>query len=194
MSDSMSWDTHKWLMQTYSCSTLIVQDKYHLLNSFTEHPEYLADVNSSEHNDSWVLGPEMSRPHRAIKLWYTLQATGTDLLAELIEYSFYNANIVKRELNKLSNWKIISNPSCGTINFRYEPEGLSDDRLNDLTDRISKEIIKSGFAYIVTTTLRGKKTLRMCIINANTTEEDIRRTVAFLNEIAVREAALMINQ
>ncbi len=188
LSDSFSWDTHKWLMQTYSCSTLLVKDKSNLLNSFTEHPEYLADVNSSEHNDSWDLGPEMSRPHRAIKLWYTLQATGTDLLAELIEYSFYNANLVKKELEKMPGWKIISNPSCGTINFRYEAEGLSEEKINILTDTISKEIIKSGFAYIVTTTLRGMKTLRMCIINANTTEEDVYKTLELLNEIAIREA------
>ena len=187
LSDSLSWDTHKWLMQTYSCSTLIVQDKNNLLNSFTEHPEYLADVTSSEHNDSWDLGPEMSRPHRAIKLWYTLQATGTDLLEEFIEYSFFNANLVKKELSQLPNWAIISEPSCGTINFRYEPDGLSEEQINTLTECISKEIISSGFAYIVTTTLREKKTLRMCMINANTTEEDIEKTVALLNEIAVRE-------
>jgi len=191
LSDSLTWDTHKWLMQTYSCSTLIVKNKQNLLNSFTEHPEYLADVSSGEHNDSWDLGPEMSRPHRGIKLWYTLQATGTDLLAELIEYSFYNANLVRNELNKLSNWKIISAPCCGTINFRYEPEGFSAEEINTLTDTISKEIISSGFAFIVTTTLREKKTLRMCIINANTTEDDILQTIALLNEIAVREAKKM---
>ena len=194
LSDSFSWDTHKWLMQIYSCSTLIVKDKKHLLNSFTEHPEYLADVSSSEHNDSWDLGPEMSRPARAIKLWYTLQATGTDLLAELIEYSFYNANLVKRELNRRPNWEIVSNPCCGTINFRYVPEGLSGEALDELTARISKEIINSGFAFIVTTTLMGKKTLRMCTINANTTEEDIMRTIALLDEIAARETAVLRQQ
>ena len=187
LSDSLTWDTHKWLMQTYSCSTLIVQDKANLLNSFTEHPEYLDDVISDEHNDGWDLGPEMSRPHRAIKLWYTLQATGTNLLAELIEYSFFNANLVKKELSKLPGWRIISEPSCGTVNFRYEPDGLSAEQTNMLTECISKEIIKSGFAYIVTTTLKEQKTLRMCIINANTTEDDIQKTVALLNEIAVRE-------
>ena len=81
----------------------------------------------------------------------------------------------------------MSEPSCGTINFRYEPDGLSKEQINTLTDRISKEIIESGFAHIVTTTLREKKTLRMCIINANTTEEDIKRTVALLNEIVLKE-------
>lgn len=188
LSDSFSWDTHKWLMQTYSCSTLVVKDKKYLLQSFTEHPEYLADINSSEHNSSWDLGPEMTRPHRALKLWYTLQATGTDLLAEMIEYSFYNANLVKRELSKLPNWKIISKPCCGTVNFRFEPEGMTPEKIDILTDRISKEIIESGFAYIVTTTLNGRKTLRMCIINANTTEDDILKTVDMLNEIAVKAA------
>ena len=192
-SDSLSWDTHKWLMQTYSCSTLIVRDKTNLLNSFTEHPEYLADVTSSEHNDSWDLGPEMSRPHRSLKLWYTLQATGTDLLEELIEYTFYNANLVKKELLKLPDWEIISNPSCGTINFRYAPPGLSSEELDILTDTISKEIIKSGLAYIVTTTLKGKKTLRMCLINANTTESDILESIKILNEYAIKETNKMLS-
>ena len=187
-SDSFSWDTHKWLMQVYSCSALIVKDKKNLLNSFTEHPEYLADVSSSEHNDAWDLGPEMSRPARAIKLWYTLQATGTTLLAEMIEYTIYNAKIVKRELAKRPNWRVVSDPSCGTINFRYEPEGLSDEELDVLTSRISQEIIGSGFAFIVTTTLMGRKTLRMCTINANTTEGDIVQTISLLDEIAAGEA------
>ena len=194
LSDSFSWDTHKWLMQVYSCSTLVVKDKKHLLASFTEHPEYLADVVSDEHNDSWDLGPEMSRPARAIKLWYTLQASGTDLLSELIEYSFYNANRAKKELCKRANWKIISNPSCGTINFRYEPEGLTNEELDLLTARISEELISSGFAYIVTTVLKGKKTLRMCIINANTTEEDVIQTIALLDEIAVKETEKLLAQ
>lgn len=184
-SDSFSWDTHKWLMQIYSCSALIVKNKNHLLNSFTEHPEYLSDVISSEHNNAWDLGPEMTRPVRAIKLWYTLQATGTDMLAEMIEYSFHNATLAQRELLKRPGWKIISKPSCGAINFRYEPEGLTSEELDELTVMISQEIISSGFAYIVTTTLKNKKTLRMCTINANTTEDDIIQTIALLDEIAV---------
>jgi len=189
LSDSLTWDTHKWLMQTYSCSSLIVKDKQYLLNSFTEHPEYLADVSSMDHNDGWDMGPEMSRPHRAIKLWYTLQATGTDLLAEMIEYSFYNADLAKKELLKHPGWVIISNPCCGTVNFRYEPAGFTEEQINALTSKISQKIIESGFAYIVTTTLKGMKTLRMCSINANTMEKDILDTIELINKIAVEEAA-----
>ena len=91
------------------------------------------------------------------------------------------------ELSKRPHWKIISEPSCGTINFRYEPEGMTDEEIDALTSRISNEIINSGFAFIVTTTLLGKKTLRMCTVNANTTEDDIRKTIELLDEIAERE-------
>ncbi len=183
-SDSLTWDTHKWLMQTYSCSTLLVKDRQTLLDAFIEHPEYLDDVASSDHIDGWDKGPEMSRPQRAIKLWFTVQATGVRLLEEMIEYSFHNAKLVQRELEKRPNWEIVSKPSCGTINFRYVVEGKSLEELNELNVNITKEINKTGYAYIVTTKLRDVKTIRMCLINANSTEEDILGTIERLDQVA----------
>ena len=190
-SDSLTWDTHKWLMQTYSCSTLLVKNKQTLLDAFVEHPEYLEDVSSTDHIDGWDKGPEMSRPNRAIKLWFTLQATGTHLLEEMIEYTFYNAMIVEKELNKRKNWEIISKPSCGTINFRYVKEGLSLEGLNELNLNITKEIDESGYAYIVTTTLKGKKAIRMCMINVNSTDEDVISTIDLLDKIAIKLTSQM---
>lgn len=71
-------------------------------------------------------------------------------------------------------------------------EGLTGEELDELTARISKELIGSGFVYIVTTVLRGMKTLRMCIINANTTEEDVVQTISLLDEIDVKETAKLL--
>ena len=117
-SDSFSWDTHKWALQTYSCSSIIVKDKVNLLNAFAEHPEYLEDVINEDHADPWNLGQEMTRPHRSLKLWLTLQALGTDKLADIIDYSFFNAKTVEKELSSRSGWEIMSKPSCGAITFR----------------------------------------------------------------------------
>lgn len=192
-SDSLTWDAHKWLMQTYSCSALLVKDKQTLVDAFVEHPEYLEDVSSTDHLDGWDRGPEMSRPHRAIKLWFTVQATGTDLLEELIDYSFYNAKMVEEELLKRENWEIISAPSCGAINFRYAPKWLSLDELNTLNLNITKELNEGGYAYIVTTTLNEMKTIRMCMINANSTVEDILSTINLLDDIAKRLTKTMIS-
>lgn len=182
--DSLSWDTHKWAMQVYSCSCIIAKNKKNLINAFMEHPEYLEDVINSEHTDSWDLGIEMSRPARAIKLWYTVQAMGTDLLSDVIDYPFFYSNLVKKELEKLPDWEITSPPMCGTITFRYEPKGLSDKELDDLNGAISKKIIDDNYAYIVTTTIKGMRVLRMNMINCNTTVEDVVSTVNQLDRIA----------
>lgn len=182
--DSLSWDTHKWSMQVYSCSCIIARDKKKLINVFTEHPEYLEDVIDSEHTDSWDLGIEMSRPARAIKLWYTVQAMGTDLLADVIDYSFLNGFVAEKELKEYDNWEITSEPMCGTITFRYAPEGLSEEALDSLNGEISQAIIDENYAYIVTTTVKGKRVLRMNMINCNTTTDDVKNTIAHLNEIA----------
>ena len=184
--DSLSWDTHKWLMQVYSCSSLIVKDKQTLINSFAEHPEYLDDLYDQDHVDPWNLGPEMTRPHRAIKLWCTIQAMGTEMLSYVVDYSVNNAFIALDELLRHPNWDIISKPSCGTINFRYAPSSLTKEEIDDLNGQISKEINDTGYAYIVTTKLKGKRVLRICAINANTTADDVRSTIIKLDEIAQR--------
>lgn len=182
--DTLSWDTHKWAMQVYSCSCIIARDKKNLINTYAEHPEYLADVIDAEHTDSWDLGIEMSRPARAIKLWFTLQAMGTDLLSDVIDYAFFNANTAKKELLARDNWEITSPPMCGAITFRYAPDGMSPAELDDLNGEISHRITDENFAYIVTTTIKGKRVLRMQMINGNTTDRDVIETIARLDEIA----------
>jgi len=182
--DSMAWDLHKWSLQVYSCSTLIAKDKHTLIKTFAEHPEYLADAMDAEHTDGWDMGIEMSRPARCVKFWYTLQALGTDKLADVIDYAFFNAKTAQTELEKLTGWRIVSKPMCGAITFRYEPAGYPREKLNDLGMQISKKMLEDGYAHVVTTELRGEKVLRLCIINGNTTTEDVKNTIEYINKTA----------
>ena len=182
--DSLSWDTHKWGMQGYSCSCVIARNKKNLINTYAEHPEYLADIIDAEHTDGWDLGIEMSRPARAVKLWCTVQAMGTDLLSDVIDYSFYNANTARNELLKHPGWEITSKPMCGTITFRYAPEDVAPEKYDELNAAVSRAIIADGYAYIVTTVIKEKRVLRLNIINGNTTTEDVVNTVSKLAAIA----------
>ena len=184
--DSLSWDTHKWAMQGYSSSCLIAKDKNDLVTTYAEHPEYLADIIDAEHTDGWDLGIEMSRPARAVKLWFTVQAMGTDLLSDVIDYSFFNAKLAYKELTSRPDWEITSKPMCGTITFRYAPKDVDESRYDALNAAISEQIIKERFAYIVTTVIKNKRVLRLNIINGNTVDTDVIETVAKLDEIAVK--------
>ena len=64
-SDSLSWDAHKWLRQTYGCSMVLVRDQSHLVRSFAVHPEYLTDAGAfNEAPDFWHVpqGPGTDPP------------------------------------------------------------------------------------------------------------------------------------
>ena len=87
LADSMSWDAHKWLFQTYGCAMVLVKDIKHLFKSFHVNPEYLKDIEGdAEHINPWDIGMELTRPARGLKLWLTLQVLGTDLIGSAIEH------------------------------------------------------------------------------------------------------------
>lgn len=184
--DSMSWDTHKWSMQVYSCSALIAKDKKKLVRVFAEHPEYLADVINEEHTDGWDLGIEMSRPARCLKLWFTVQAMGTDLISDVIDYSFFLMNTAKHEIEKCPDFEMTSKPMCGTLTFRYAPGDVSPEKYDAMNAKIAETVTGEHFAYVVTTVLKGKRVLRLNLINPNTTDEDVKETVKRLYETALK--------
>ncbi len=185
-SDSLSWDAHKWLMQTYGCSAVLVRDPAHLARTFAVHPEYLKDASAGEVN-FWDLGPELTRPARSLKLWITLQIMGSDAMSAMIDHGFELAKTAEAALRRLPDWEIISPAAQAVINFRCAPAGMSEQALDQLNQKISREISDSGFAQVLTTELNGKKVLRICALNPATTKEDMLETVELLDRCA-REA------
>lgn len=182
-SDSMSWDAHKWLMQTYGCSMVLMSDRNKLLQSFSTHPEYLRDAESDgDRPNFWDFGPELTRPARGLKLWITLQVMGSERMGHVIEHGCEMAQLAEKAILRYPNWEMISHAQQGIVNFRYAPPHLSEQELDRLNLQIAQEINATGYAQILTTELTGKRVLRMCILNPETTEEDITHTIALLNQ------------
>ena len=162
----------------------MVRNQSDLVRSFAAHPEYLKDAETSEEGvEFWDLGPELTRPARGLKLWLTLQTEGTEKMGRMIDHGCRMAELAGKLIQEEPEWEIISGPSLGVVNFRYIADGtLSEEELDSANQHISAEITESGFAQIFTTELGGKKVLRMCTINPETTEEDIRRTIEKLTK------------
>ena len=66
---------------------------------------------------------------------------------------------------------------------------MSESQLAILNQEIAKTLTDSGFAQIYTTELNGKKVLRMCTINPETTKRDILDTIEHLEEIKEKRKA-----
>lgn len=182
LADSISWDAHKWLYQTYGCAMVLVKDVQHLFHSFHVNPEYLKDIEGDlEHINTWDIGMELTRPARGLKLWLTLQILGTDLIGSAIEHGFQLADWAEEAVRELPDWEIISPSQLAMVNFRYAPKGFSNEELDSLNEQISKKILESGYAAVFTTVLHGQTVLRICALHPEAEKEDMYETIRLLD-------------
>lgn len=188
LADSLSWDGHKWLFQTYSCAAVLVRNVEDLYRSFHVSPEYLKDVDASNgYLNMFDIGIELTRPARGIKLWLTLQVLGTELLASAVEQGFKQAIWAQETVETRENWEILSPAQLAMVNFRYAPADLTEAQKDQLNETVSRRLNETGYAAMFTTVLRGKTCLRMCAIHPETTKEDIVTTVDYLDRFAREE-------
>lgn len=190
--DSVSWDGHKWLFQTYGCGVVLVRDKAHLSASFHTRPEYLRDTETEEGQvNFWDFGAELTRPARGLKLWLTLQVAGSDAMASAVEHGFELARWAEDELGKHAGWEIVTPAQLAIVNFRYAPAGWPRSKTDALNKAIAQRSLREGFATVLTTELHARTVLRICAIHPDATEEDMRETVRRLNAYAASEMKIV---
>lgn len=178
-SDSVSWDGHKWLFQTYGCAAIICKDKMKLLETFHVNPEYLKDVESTEESPNfWDMGIELTKPARGMRLWFTLQTVGIETMKSAIDQSFKIIKWIEDEVKKYDNFEIISKAQLGVINFRYVNDKYTDKELDNINREISKRAIKENYTFFLTTILEEKVVLRFCSVNPSTKKEEIIKIIS----------------
>lgn len=181
--DSISWDAHKWLFQTFGCSMVLVRSQKSMLESFSVHPEYLKDLEKNGQTvNPWDLGIELTRPVRCLKLWLTLQVMGSDRVSESISHGIETAKWAEGILRRNPDIRIVCPAQLGIINFRYCPAGLEEEQADELNERISEKMIAGGYAGVFTTELKGRKVLRLCILHPDVAREEVGKTLALMDQ------------
>lgn len=194
--DSLTIDPHKWFFQPYEMGCLLVRNHKWLSTMFSEKPEYLRDIegNTSEIN-FYDHGIQLTRRFRALKFYMSIKTFGLNAFRSAISYSIDLAEQVEAELRQSSRWEIISHATLAVINFRYNPieKSYSEKELDQLNQDISKRIMASKKALLVTTVLQDKVVLRMCLINPRTTLNDVNETLEQCLQFAdlIEEKALV---
>ncbi|OAQ64348.1 pyridoxal-dependent decarboxylase [Pochonia chlamydosporia 170] len=184
--DSLSWDAHKWLFQTYGCGMVFVRHRKMLTDSFGTTAEYTQDAAETAESlpNFWNYGPELTRPARAMKLWFSFQLLGLDAISKAIEHGFVLAETAQSSLEDLSDWEILSPAQMGIICFRFNPSGLTVPNLDDLNLRISQVATERKLAAPLTTRIRGVLVLRMCSIHPDLSCDEMVSIIEGLDAIA----------
>ena len=183
--DSIAMDAHKWLFQPFECGCLMVKDIQKLEKAFSVQPEYLQDTQwGRDHPNFGDRGLQLSRSFRALKVWMSVQTFGMAAFRRSIAQGIDLAERAEAYIRESDVLHIANPASLGVVCFRVNSRAaeLNNEELEEVNKAVQARVIEEGVAMMSSTRLRGLYSLRLCILNHTTTWEDVRFTLAAIED------------
>jgi glutamate/tyrosine decarboxylase-like PLP-dependent enzyme len=173
--DSVTLDPHKWLYQPFECGCVLVRDGAALRAAFEMLPDYLHDARTAEGEVNFSdLGLQLTRSARALKIWVSLRYFGVDAFREAIRRSLTLAAAAVARVEASGTLELLAPPSLGVVCFRRS------DLDEEANAGLAAALERSGAGLVSTTRLHGRFALRLCVLNHQSTEDDVERVLTFL--------------
>ena len=188
LADSVTLDPHKWLMQPYETGCLMARDITRLESAFRILPDYMQDTDlGSEQVNFCNRGLQLTRAFRALRVWLSVQRYGLAAHRQAIAAAIGIAARAADRIAGEDELELLAPPSLGVVCFRYRGPGaeppIPSERLDELNRQIQDRIVQSGFAMIASTRLDDRFSLRFCVLNTRTTEDDVMQVLDRVLEI-----------
>ena len=177
LADSWALDAHKWLNAPYDSGIAIVRDRAAHRAAMTAHASYLVASDVVRDEVDW--NPEFSRRARGFALYAALRELGRDGVADLIDRTCLHCHAIVTGIGALEGAEALWVPELdqGLVRF-LDPRPDATDEDNDAyTDRIIAEINASGEAFFGGVTWKGRRAMRVSVVNWRTNDSDVARTI-----------------
>jgi aromatic-L-amino-acid/L-tryptophan decarboxylase len=194
--DSVTLDPHKWLYIAYECGCLLVRDQEKLRRTFSTSAPYLQGTLPSDYNgmNYFDYGPQMSRGFNALKVWMTIKHYGKEGYQTLLRQNILCAEHLHHRVRTSMDFVPLHQPELFIYSFRFFPAELKehanradlDTYLDTLNQKITDELMATGFAFLMTSKVKGHIVIRFSICSHRTTLEDIDAVFVQLLEIGRR--------
>ncbi len=178
LADSWATDCHKWLNVPQDCGFAAVRHRDAHRRAFTIHDSYFVGEEAARDQIDW--SPEWSRRARGFGVYAALRELGRDGLAALVERHCDQCDALVRGIGALPGAEVVcaARLNQGLVRFLDpRPEATATDH-DTQTDRIVEAINRGGEAFFGPVTWRGRRAMRISVVNWRTTEADVIRTVA----------------
>jgi aromatic-L-amino-acid decarboxylase len=190
--DSLTLDPHKWFAQTFDAGCVLVRDPQRLRETFALHSEYLDDVApAAEEINFCDYGLALTRRFRALKIWLSLQVLGLAWFRALVRHCCALAELTALLLRQSGCFEVLE-PQLSIVCFRYVPAGGAPGEVLDrLNQQLLEDARRTGQVFLSSTRWQGRRVLRCCFVNWQTTAADVQAVVALLTELGrqLRQAA-----
>jgi aromatic-L-amino-acid decarboxylase len=198
--DSVALDPHKWLYLPVDCGCVLYRDAQSARATFAHEAEYTR-VISREADEAfafWDYGPELSRRFRALKVWMMLKGVGLRALGEAVEKDLACARYLEQLVRASEDFEMLAPVELSIFCFRYVPRKLKgafsgadeatrnriEKELDALNERLLVELQRDGSSYLSNAVVRGRFSLRGCVMNYRTTQRDMEILLDDLRRVA----------
>ena len=183
--DSINVDPHKWLFQPYEAGCILVRDAGTLERAFAIQHDVLQDsVWGAKHANLADQGIQLSRSFRALKIWMSIQTFGMDAFRAAVEKGLDLAARAAEYARRSSTLELVS-VELGMVCLRVNPGGMSEDALASLNRQVLARVFWGEQAFLSSTMVNKQFVLRLCILNHNTTWDDVRETLEAVEQLSI---------
>lgn len=180
--DSWATDGHKWLNVPFDCGFAFVADPEAHRASMSVRASYLTHASTARDQMDW--NPEWSRRSRSFAVYAALRQLGRRGVGELIDHCCEHAHAIVMRIGELPGAEVLWEPTInqGLVRFPDPRPSATDVDHDRHTDAVIAEILKTGEAFFGGTTWRGRRAMRVSVCNWQTSETDVDRVVAAVNQ------------
>ena len=180
-SNSFSYNAHKMLGTPLTCSIILVNDKKHLHDSFSNDADYLYQTDGDDFN----LGKtsfQCGRRNDALKFWTLWKSIGTNGLKQIVEQQFYLADVALAYIRSNPEYTLYSDDDSISVCFNYK----NVDPMALCTALYEHQITVVGFGSFEQGTF-----IRLVTINANNEKQDILNFFKVLEDFVEKTPSLL---
>jgi L-2,4-diaminobutyrate decarboxylase len=187
--DSLIFDPHKMMFMPLTAGGVLVRDGSRLAEPLQEGAPYLFG-SKRRWPDLGQLTIACSQRFDALKVWLVWRVYGSEIWDHLTTHV---CDVTKAAFNYCFESKILEpvhQPHSNIFCFQLRKRDRDSDRRHW---GIKEELSESGFAYISSTVLDGRRVLRIVVMNPRTTVDDICKILARIEQIATADRAKSVD-
>jgi aromatic-L-amino-acid decarboxylase len=185
--DSLAFDLHKWMYLPYEIACVLVKDGRAHEAAFTLTPSYLVDEGRGVIAGGIPFadrGVELTRNFKALKVWLSLKAHGTDTFSRLIAQNVTQARAFADRVLRVPHVVLSAPVSLNIACFRVAPPGWSGAQCDMLNKELLLRIQESGLAIVSGSRIHERYVIRVACSNHRSTWDDFEALACGVHEIS----------
>ncbi len=186
--DSWATDGHKWLNVPYDSGYAFVANREAHFKAFSHKANYLQYSDSARDQVDW--NPEYSRRARGFATYAAIASLGREGIQELVTNACAQATAIVMGADRFPDVEVLCEPiiNQGLLRFLDLRPGASVADHDKRTKDVIAKIVKSGEVFFSPTTWKGMRCMRVSVSGWNTTDDDVRRVLAAIEQSLLNEA------